>query len=252
MRRSYTEIGATAAAAVLSYGAVLLNAPVVVTAPLGIVLFFSLGYVWVKVLFGRNVVSLERVTTATGLALAMPILRGLALHAAGVPLHRMAWTTLLVGLTLAGDTVLLVRERVAQPVPASRPSRIWTRPGRHGLIFAASVVIAAGAVTLASVSAAIQRYPGFTQLWLSERGNTVTASLGVRNEQGGTKQYRLVLLRKGQPGNIWDFTLSNGETWQRAISMSDKSATTADLYLLPDLTHPYRHVATASNQTSRL
>jgi hypothetical protein len=249
MRRSHSEIGATAATAILSCGATILNAPVLVTAILGISLCVSLGYVWVRVLFGHDVASLERVAVATGLALSVPVLGGIALQAAGIPLHRAAWAGLLAGATLLGDTVLIVRERTAQPVIATsrRPIR-WPWPGWHTVIFGAAVVVAAGAVALASAGAAVQRYPGFTQLWLSAHGDATTASLGVSNQQGSTKRYRLVLLRRGRASNIWNLILPNGQTWQRTIPISGTYVTSANLYLLPDLNHPYRHVSTGSDE----
>lgn len=112
--------------------------------------------------------------------------------------------------------------------------------------FAVAIVLAASAVALASFGAATQHYPGFTQLWLSPRGTTMTANLGVSNHQGGIRHYRLILVAKGRINNSWNLTLSNDESWQRTISISAAYATAANLYLLPDLSHPYRHVSTAT------
>lgn len=251
MRRSYVESIATAATALLSFIVTLLNAPVLVTAILGIALFISLGYVLAKVFFSNELGNFEKALAGTGMALAVPVLGGLALQAAGISLNRMAWVSLLVGVTLAGDIVLVWR-RVANPVALGGNSKIRIRfKGWHVVIFGAAIVIAAGAVTVASLSATYQRYPGFTQFWLSAHKNATLASLGVANQQGSTKHYRLVLLRKGRPSSIWNLTLSNGQTWQRTISISNNYATSADLYLLPDLTHPYRRVST-SNKAPQL
>ena len=113
------------------------------------------------------------------------------------------------------------------------------------MAFGAAVVITIGAVELARVGAELQHYPGFTELWLSKRTeNGTTFSLGVSNHQGSTEQYKLVLLSKSRLSAVWHLSLSNGQTWQRTIPIGDRYVETANLYLLPDLTHPYRHVDT--------
>lgn len=246
MRRKNAEIGVTATVAVLSCGATVENAPVPVTAVLGIAVFASLGYVWVNVLFEHRVTGLERVAVAGGLALSVPVLGGLVLQAAGIPLHPAGWASLLAGVTLVGDAILMARARVPQPPAVGRRSTTWLPSRLHIVIFGAAVAVAAGAVVLASVGAATQRYPGFTQLWLSGHGKTDTASLGVSNQQGSTKQYRLILLRKGRASETWNLTLSTGQSWQQTIRISSNYATAANLYLMPDLVHPYRHVSTGS------
>ena len=246
MRSKYAEIGVTATVAALSFGATVGNAPVPVTAVLGIAIFASVGYVWVNVLFEHRVAGLERVAVATGLALSVPVLGGLVLQGAGIPLHPAAWASLLAWRDSVGDAILMARARVAHPTVAGKRSTTWLPPRLHLVIFGAAVAVAAGAVALASVGAATQRYPGFTQLWLSGHGKTDTASLGVSNQQGSTKQYRLIILRKGRASETWNLTLSNGQVWQEAIPISGQYATAADLYLMPDLIHPYRHVSTGS------
>ena len=111
-------------------------------------------------------------------------------------------------------------------------------------VFAAAVLVAAGAVGLAAVGAARQPQPGFTQLWLSpQRPGARTLSLGVTNDQGRTTSYRLVLQRDGQVIDTWNLTLGDGRTWQRQVPFTGKQALTAGLYRLPDLTHPYRYVS---------
>jgi hypothetical protein len=49
---------------------------------------------------------------------------------------------------------------------------------RHAAAFGAAVVVAVGALGLARAGAAIQHYPGFTQLWLVDQGrDAATATL---------------------------------------------------------------------------
>jgi hypothetical protein len=246
MHRNYVGAGTSAAAAVLSCGAIVARAPVVVTAILGTLLFGSVGYVWVEVLFARRLAGLERIAVATGLALSAPIIGGLGLYAAGVPLHRAAWVYLLAAATLVGDAVLVARRPAPRPTATEKRPRIQFRLGWQAAIYGAAIVVAGCAVALASAGAVTQHYPGFTQFWLYTHGNAGVANLGVDNQQGETKQYRVILLRRGRPSGSWNITLSNGQVWRRNFAVSGAQITAANLYMLPDLTHPYRHVSILS------
>ena len=243
MRRKHL-IAVTAAVAVLAYGAILAGAPVAVTAVLGLALFASLGWVWGAVLLGPRLGELEGIVVATALALALPILGGLVLQAARIPLHARAWGGLVAGLTLTGDVLLLLRSRGGRGEDTgARPAR-WSPSARQATVFGAALVVAAGAVGVARVGASIQRYPGFTELSMS-RQNPAAADLGVVNHQGHAERYRLVLLHQGQPTDTaWNLVLSNGETWHRTITISTRYVTSANLYLPTDLHHPYRQVST--------
>jgi len=250
MGRSQADVGVTALVAALACGAVASDAPAVAMTVLGIMLFAAPGYLLGQLLVGSRTSGLERVVVMAGLALAVPILGGLLLYAARVPLHRPGWLGLLAGVTLAGDVVLFRRRRAGQAAPFSwQPA--WRVPRWHAAAFAAAVLIAACGVGLARVGVAKQPQPGFTQLWLSPRLQSAhTLSLGVSNDQGGTTSYRLVLLRNGQVSATWDLTLANGRTWQRSVPFTGKYTLTANLYRLPDLTHPYRYVSTGSTKAT--
>jgi hypothetical protein len=245
MRRKHL-IAVTAAAAVLAYGAILAGAPVAVTAVLGLALFASLGWVWGAVLLGPRLGELEGIVVATALALALPILGGLVLQAARIPLHARAWGGLVAGLTLAGDVLLLLRSRGGRGEDTGARPATWSLSARQATVFGAALVVAAGAVGVARVGASIQRYPGFTELSMSGlRQNPAAADLGVVNHQGHAERYRLVLLHQGQPTDTaWNLVLSNGETWHRTITISTRYITSANLYLPTDLHHPYRQVST--------
>jgi hypothetical protein len=246
MGRSQADIAATALVAALACAAAAVGAPPAAMIVLGIMLLAAPGYLLGQLLAGARTTGLERLVVMAGLALAVPVLGGLLLHAAGVPLHRPGWLGLLAGVTLAADTALFARRRAAgeprsapgEPRPARRASR-W-----HVAVFAGAVLVAAGAVGLAVIGAARQPQPGFTQLWLSpQRHDAHTMSLGVTNDQGGTTSYRLVLRRDGRVIGTWNLTLGEGRTWQRSVPFTDKQVLAARLYRLPDLTHPYRYVS---------
>ena len=122
MARSQADVAVTAAVAVLACGAAASGAPTAVMIVLGIALFAAPGYLLSQLLLSSRVAGLERVAVATGLALCVPILGGVLLNAAGVPLHRPAWLGLLAGLTLVCDVALFLRRRSAErrPSPGDR------------------------------------------------------------------------------------------------------------------------------------
>ena len=244
MRRNYADIAIASAVAVLGYVAVVAHLPAPMMVVFGICLFAAPGYVWSDVLLSPSVTGLERVGVATGIALMVPVLGGLGLYVVGIPLHHATWVGLLAIVTLVGSTVLTIKRRRADPPVAHQRAKRERLPVWHAIAFGAAAVIAIGAVTLAVIGADTQKYPGYTQLWLSPlEHKQLSASLGITNQQGGAIHYRLVLLRKGRVSAIWNLTLADGQTWQRTISFTDSYSIVANLYRLPDLSHPYRTVA---------
>jgi hypothetical protein len=252
MRGSHADLAVTAAVAVLACGAAAGGAPAAVTAVLGIALFAAPGYLLGQLLLGSRVGGLERAVVVTGLALAVPILGGLLLYAARVPLHRGVWLGLLAGVTLAGGGALLLRRRAGRAAPFGGPPGAWRGlPPRLAAAFGAAAVIAAGGLGIARLGVAMQHNPGFTQLWLARGENARTASLGVSNQQGNTTRYRLVLLRNGAVSAAWVLTLADGQTWRQVVPLTARYAMVANLYRFPDLGRPYRHVAAAGDRATR-
>jgi hypothetical protein len=251
MGRSQADVAATALVAALACVAAAAGAPAAVMTVLGIALFAAPGYLLGQLLLDSRIAGLERTVVMTGLALAVPVLGGLLLYAAGVPLHRPGWLGLLAGVTLAGDVALFLRRRASgsgRMAPFSwRPTS--PVPRWHAAAFAAAILVAACAVGMARIGVTVQPQPGYTQLWLSpQRQGEHMVRLGVSNDQGGTTSYRLVVRRNGHVSATWNITLADGETWQRSAPVSGRGTLTADLYRLPDLTHPYRYVSTGSIQ----
>lgn len=253
MGRSHPDVAATALVAALACAAAAVGAPAVAMTVLGIALFAAPGYLLGQLLLGSRIAGLERMVVSTGLALAVPVLGGLLLYAAGVPLHRPGWLGLLAGVTLVGDVALFLRRRASgsgRMAPFGwRPS--WPVPRRHATAFAAAILVAACAVGVARIGVTVQPQPGYTQLWLSpQRQAEDTVSLGVSNDQGVTTRYLLVLRRNGDVSATWNITLADGGTWQRSAPVTGRGTLIADLYRLPDLTHPYRYVSTGSTKAA--
>ena len=244
LRRNHSDIAVAEVIALLGCVAFFVHLPAPLMIVLGLGLFAAPGYVWSEVFLGPRVQGLERVAVATGVALLVPVFGGLVLYAAGIPLHRTAWIGLLSVVTLAGAGVVLITRRRAGELGESRSRTV--RPHWSpwpAAAFGAAVVIAAAAVGLAVASAEAQKYPGYTELWMTPlRTDQDVATLGVTNEQGGATRYRLVLRRKGRVSATWNLSLANGQTWQRTISFTDTYLIGADLYRLPDTSQPFREV----------
>jgi Protein of unknown function (DUF1616) len=242
--RSQAEILVTAVAAVAACAAAVLNAPVAVMAVLGITLFAAPGYLLCRLLFGSHIVGLERMAVAAGLVFCVPILGGLLLDAAGVPLQRGSWLGLIAGMTLVCDVVLLTRRRanaVASPAQQGDRRRL---PFRHVLAFGLAAIIAVCGVTLARVGVALQHYPGYTQLSLVRPDkNAPTIDLSVGNHEGKTVRYRVVLERNNHRAAIWNLSLTNGQTWHRSSTFPNRYTISVNLFRLPEVSKPYRYVA---------
>jgi len=244
LRRNHYDIAVAEVIALLGCVAFFVQLPNPVMVVLGLGLFAAPGYVWSEVFLGPRVRGLELVAVATGVALLVPVFGGLGLYAAGIPLHRTAWIGLLSVVTLLGAAVVVItRRRAREPDdPRSRAARPRWSP-RTAVAFGAAVMIAAAAVGLAVASAEAQKYPGYTELWMTPvRTDQNAAILGVTNEQGGATRYRLVLRRKGRVSATWNLSLANGQTWRRTISFTSKYLIDADLYRLPDMSRPFREV----------
>jgi uncharacterized membrane protein len=246
MSRSRADLAITAAVAVVACAAAAAGAPAAVMTVLGLLLIAAPGYLLGQVLLGPYIAGLERLAVATGLAFCVPILGGLLLYVAGVPLHRTAWLSLLAGVTLICDVVLFLRRRHG---PLASAGEGWRVPRGHAVAFAAAVVIAIGAVGIARAGVAMQHYPGYTQLWLDRpNGNARTVNLGVGNYEGATVRYRLVLADNGHTVTR-DLALVNGQVWQSSPQYSGRHAITVKLFRLPDVATPYRHVTLAAAGT---
>ena len=222
----------------------LTGAPAALTAITGMALVAAPGYLLSRLLLGPAAAAMDRVLAGAALALSVPVLGGLALQAAGVPLHKPAWLALLAGLTLAAGVALLVRSRRGRPPggPPGAPGGRRLHPG-PAVALAAALVIAGGGLVLARLGEARQHYPGFTQLWLVHRDpRAATANLGVGNHEGGTVRYLVVLLRNGRRVSEWTFSLPNGQDWHQSPRVPAAAALRVNLFRLPDVRTPYRHV----------
>ena len=243
MSRSQAEILITAVVAVAACVAAFFGAPPAVTIVIGLVVFAAPGYLLGRLLFGPHIAGLERVAVVAGLIFAVPILGGLALNAAGVPLHRAAWLGVIAGVTLVCDALLLVRQRVAPPAPLSQNGERRRLSLRQAATFGIAGAIAISGLVVARVGAEMQRYPGYTQLSLIRPGkNAPAVDLSVANREGKAMRYRVVLARDNHTVTTWNLSLVNGQTWHRTSRYSSRYSISVNLFRLPGASKPYRHV----------
>jgi hypothetical protein len=236
-------------AALLGGAAAVLHAPGPVQVVLGIILFFTPGYLWSEAILSQRLSGIERTLTTAGLSLILPILGGFLFYGLRIPLFRTAWVGLLVVLTLLGVVAVAVVRLREQPEPVDpRPQPRRNQPARkfpagQAAIFGLAGVIGLGSVGFSVHSAETQKYSPYTMLWMTKSKATADkASLGVTNHQGVAEEYRLKLLDKGKVTTTWNFVLSDGQTWDRTIAYTLDYSMVANLYLLPDVTKPYRMV----------
>src|ERR1035441_9522652 len=130
MRGNQADIAVTAAVAALACAAAAAGVPVAVTIVLGLALLAMPGYLLAQLVLGPTA-GLERTLVAVGLALIVPIVGGLVLYAAGVPLRRSSWLAVLAGVTLAADMALWLRRRAGRSAPFRWPQTRRRLPPRH-------------------------------------------------------------------------------------------------------------------------
>jgi hypothetical protein len=250
MSRNQADLWIIAAVAFAACTAAVADAPVAVMTVLGLILFAAPGYLLAQLLLGSSIDGLERVAVAAGLTFCVPILGGLLLYVAGLPLHRAAWLSLFAGVTLVCDVVLFLRRRGGRS-PYLGQQEGWRLQSRQVAVFAAAVVIAVCAVGLARAGFATQHYPGYTQLWLDRPSEGAAAvNLGVGNYEGKTMRYRVVLVDHGHTAATWNLILANGQAWHLSAQYPVRYNISVNLFRLPDVTQAYRHVTLEANRTS--
>jgi hypothetical protein len=281
MYRRNLDILLAAATALAGGAAFAAHLPGAAQIVLGVALYFAPGYLWSEAILSQRLPPTERLLTSAGLSLLLPIVGGILFYALHIPLFRADWVGLLVVLTLLGVVAVAVQRLREPPVdprlreppvdPRLRGRPVDPRLGPsaqrrqqpapkgglsalNALVWGLAAAVALGSVAFSVKSAEAQKYPGYTMLWLSKlpaNGPSgppkvfiapTQASLGVTNHQGVAEQYEVKLLQKGKVTATWSFTLSDGQSWERTVAYSVNYSEVANLYLLPNVSTPYRHV----------
>lgn len=111
--------------------ATVFHAPTQVLTVFAFALLASLGYVWIEVILQGRAPTMELVSVAVGLVLAVPVLGGVVLQEAGFPLTRVTWSCFLVGLTIVGDIVLVFRSRTRRQKDIQEYTDLMQRQDRR-------------------------------------------------------------------------------------------------------------------------
>jgi hypothetical protein len=246
MKRRNDDIWITLAVAVLACGVAAVRVPVAVTAVLGLALFAAPGYLLERLLPGPARGGLERLAVSAGLALCVPVIGGVLLYLARLRLDRASWLGLLAGVTITADLLLVLRRRRSRDTPGGRRPAGWHPGPGPSVALGLAVLVAGGAVGLAREGASVQPHPGFTQLWLARPDAVGPVNLGVRNDEGVTTRYQLVLLRNGHVSDRWNLTLRNGQVWRRSPRYGQNIS--AHLYQLPGSGRIYREVGIGTDR----
>lgn len=262
-RRRNIDIFIAGGVALLGGAAYVAKVPGPLQVVLGTVLFFAPGYLWSEAILSHHLPGVERVLTAAGLTLILPIIGGFLLFALKVPLFRDDWVGMLVVLTLLGLVAVAVQRlrgvpEEDEPEDPRRgdPRRGDRRPERGMLspmnlsVYALAAVVGLGAVAFSVKNANAEKEPGYTALSMTQvRGDATKGDLYVANYQGTAEDYELKLLsKKGKVTKVlgdWKITLNDKGTWDKKIAYTaqmDTADLVANLYLLPDKTKVYRTV----------
>jgi Protein of unknown function (DUF1616) len=272
MYRRNLDIALAAIIAILGGLAAAAHLPGTVTIPLGVGLFFAPGYLWSEAILSQRLPGMERAMTSAGMSLIFPILGGFLFFALGIPLLKSAWIGLLVVLTLLGVVAVAIQrlrvvpvddwQQARQPQRGGQPPRKSGLPVVHACVFGLAAVIGIGSVAFSVKNAEAQKFPGNTELSMTQvvpgaqsfvgtsetagnpqadASNATQAHLRVTNYEGVPEQYRLTLSNKGKV-TTWNFTLASGQAWQRTIAYTLTYKMVANLYMPPSSKTPYRTV----------
>lgn len=271
-RHRNIDIAIATIVAILGGLAAARHMPGQVTIPLGVGLFLAPGYLWSEAILSQRLPGFERAMTTAGMALVFPILGGFLFYALHIPLFKSAWVGMLVVLTLLGVVAVAIQRLREPPADQRQQARRGQQPPRgsrslvlNSVVFGLAGLVGIGAVAYSVKSAETQKFAAYTDLWYAPivndaalrnvsalAGNPTAqeaaaqaenqnqpkatrAHLRVDNYQGVTEQYQVKFLEKGKVTKTWNFTLSNGQSWQQTVPWTTAYSIVADLYMLPNL-----------------
>ncbi|MBE3558699.1 MAG: DUF1616 domain-containing protein [Ktedonobacteraceae bacterium] len=245
---------ATAIAALNVIGALLPGRPPVLGTLLALPLIFLLpGYTLTELLFYRSLLGPSyRLLLSLGLSIAIAILGGFILNLFPAGLQTTSWAIYLSVVTAVFSLVtawLRRRRQVQHPPEPQERMRISLY---DGLLLALAAIVASLSIVYASVGAARQSYPGFTQLWMlpaNQANNSCTVSIGVRNFETRTITYRVTMAAGQQQESLMTWPaikLAPQKEWSQLVSIPpqvpDGTTITVRLYRLDKPQTVYQEV----------
>jgi hypothetical protein len=218
--------------------AIIVGAPVGVTAPLGFLLCVLPGMVWLRAMCRHPLPALEGFAAVAAIALGLLVATGFLLNLLPGGLRPASWAISLAALTTVGEAVASARPNV-RLIANGRPSRP-TAPQALALVLGALGLVAAGTVSIVSAHSSAEER--FTELSLVPRSPTRTstsATLLVTNREEATVRYRLVYAT-GASTTTHAIELRSGGSYRR-VEPVHAGAASATLYRGSSKA-PYRHV----------
>ncbi len=209
-------------------------------------LFVLPGYAVLAAWFPQRLTSLPGGTLLVlGLSLALATLGGFILNRTPWGLQTVTWVVWLAGITLVNS--LFALRRTYEPVPVNEDRFVGLRAGQT-LLVGAAILITFGAVWVARLGVELQPRTPFTQLWMISTDSPDTVRVGIRNEEGHTVTYQLIIVQD-IPVVQSELTLAAGESWEGLFSYlpDNTSDLVAELYRSDDPTALYRSVSLALN-----
>ncbi len=195
---------------------------------------------------------------SVSLSLVVAVTGGLLLNLTRAGLTHLTWTIWLATVTLLAlaASATIRRRRVRRhpshstAPPARSPKhgiegqapRMSLRATRHRALkpagyTLATVIVIGTAIAVARASASAAHTSHFAQLWLVPAQTSGQASVGVRNDFSGSRDFHLVLRRGAAPSATWNLTLKPGQTWNAEVPI------VAGQRLTANLTVPDQHAA---------
>ncbi|GII23957.1 DUF1616 domain-containing protein [Planosporangium mesophilum] len=225
-----------------------------VRVPTGLLLVFVLpGLALAAALFPGRVLSIvERLVLPPALSLAVLVLGGLGMFAAGIPLGRASWTALTTSVTVAAAVVARLRRDTAGTGSAAETAmfgRVLAVDREKMTVGAAvwrlaplalAVLLIAGAGVLAMRSAGTGGEP-FTGLSLvpspapdgqqqAPPQTPRTVQVAIRCEEGEATRYSLRIADPNGFERTFDVALEPGGRWSQTLEVPASGTVTADLF----------------------
>jgi len=184
----------------------------------------------------------ESIPVALGMSAVVVIAIGLVLDVTPGGLSPGPWMLLLTVITVVAGILALVRRSEEIDWDADvEPSRLTWPQRAEGVQLGLALGIVVLVLVIARLTGAVPQ-THFTELSLVPGSAPGSIELAIANHEGQTAAYEVVVRIEGQPSQRLAVALDDDASWTRSFSAGAAVAVevSADLYLLPDRTQPYR------------
>lgn len=189
--------------------------------------------------------SAEVAAMSLGLSLAIAALGGLVLELLPGGIRAQSWTLLLCAVTLACSAAGWWRRQHAPPESFTFGQQQQLITLKHGMMFAASIVLVGGAIWVARTPAVEQPNQAYSVLWavpVSDDPNLVR--LGVSSAEPENESFVVRVVTGDQVLQEFPIQLAPAGTWESEIALSGPTTHSLEVQLSkaasPDTV--YRHV----------